>query len=705
MRYIAILILFISTGSIAQQSEAVSWMRFAGPDAQITSLCASSKSQDVFATSGDGGWFYYSLRRDHHDIWNSHFSPDRGDAYCSRLWRGDSELLSGGNGGVLSWNPLLNNFESVFNPGGTIYYMDATTDGDRIAVFTDDFVLHLYDRYAGQEVKAWPNTTGFCCFSPNGKLLLTGLDRTIALIDVENQSIIHRYSQFLNPPNALVFSPTTPGVFLVEDGGQFLEMDTSGRILSQLPGVDVGVEGNALAYSPDGNSVAAAGLNLVIMNPSDESSYDIQSPFGALNLAYMGGDTIVGTRYTDISLYSVSKGSYLGSLTTHVLKLSRVAFSGNGNWLVSSGDHFEDGGNIEQGASLAVWENTSGIRKRRIECAVNQACVAVSKDASIILSANNNILRLWTQDSDTSQILMGHKGNIWNIVYSPDDTTFATSSDHNELFEWSVKTHQIIHQYDAGGEIVCYSHDGTMIGTNVGYNFVVYDRATYQKIATIPVGPFISAANFTSDDKKLILAQGEPSQFTIYTLQSGASVIVPVAQGNLYNNLYNMVILPGDEQVAVPDQDSGIVIYDLTSGAIVQSLQYSGEKAQYNGYPVYTQAIALNPVTGELASGCQDGTLIVWKSPGTAGVAEHPATPAQMLDAFTSNGRITVRFPSGGNSGRVFVYSIDGRCVYNADIMGGINSCTTGLLPEGVYFAVLQTSNGERYFRKVTSIE
>jgi WD40 repeat protein len=270
-KIIVIASIFIAGASTAQPRSDIRWMRVGGPGPSDTfaSLCASNAG-NIYGTTYAGTWYFVSLLpgmmalEDPYSGFNAHAG------LCSVLDRGDSELLSG-LGSVDSWLPASNTFFPIFGGNafnGSIYFMDATENGNLIAFYTDDDSLHLYNRITNQQVASWPNANGPVSFSPDGKLLLAAMNNNISLIDVQTHTILHSFPQLVNPLNHepeddVLFNPVQGGIFLVNDVGfgHLFEMDTSGQILDSLLNINlgIGVDGNEVSYSSDGSIIAAAG--------------------------------------------------------------------------------------------------------------------------------------------------------------------------------------------------------------------------------------------------------------------------------------------------------------------------------------------------------------------------------------------------------------------------------------------------------------
>ncbi len=662
----------------AQPSAEVLWNRFQAGSADGLQLAISRTTHSVYTIGSE--WNCLALLPGHSSIENG-FDASRGGLSVSVLTSHDSEIIVGGSS-VISWNPVKNEFTSFWPLNSRD--LDVTSDGNLIAAVTEDNVLHLYDRIAAKEVMSWPNASGAIGFSPDGKLLLVGVDRTLVLIEVATRQIIHRYSSVFNVVSSLAWSPTSPGVF-VESSTGVVEMDTSGQAIATWK-ITPGIGRNLLVYSPNGSVIASVGPGEVdLLNPISQSLSSIDAPLGAWYLGFLSDDTLVVTSFADVSLYSISKKSYIGSLNGHTWRINAMAYSGDGQWLVSgSKDH-----------SVMVWEAASGIRKRVLRTPSEVACIGVSRDASIIVGGENDSLLLWTGKSDLPEVLLGHVGEISSIAFSPDDTSFVSTSFTGETFEWSLKTRQILNRYTSttGGNVICYSHSDSLLAGSDKNSFAIWDRTTQQKITQFSPSGLVLSASFAADDQHLILGCYGPNQFEIHPISSDPPIVVPYVRAAYLDGMTNFP--DGGHVVAIRD-DSGLIVYDLNTGQIRSTAQQSGKK-------VY--AVAVNPITGDFGSGFDDGTIVVWKAPGgTTTVRPISISPPATFDAFPTHNRIFIRSTAPQGNSRVMVYSIGGRYVWSSAIHGEL-SLETGPLSSGVYFVVLINERGERSFRKVSVIE
>jgi len=672
------------------------WMRVAGPSSVITSLTASGRS--IYTSSLNGEWGFWSLDRSMPSI-RDRFDNSRRTAYCSVLSHSTLKLLSGANG-IVEWEPLSNSFERILLlDTTTIKYIDASQDDNLIASYSvDDYQLHLFNRSLNKEIKAWPSASGPVRFIDNDHSMLSAINKSLVKIEIESQKIVHSYPFFTSPPWVIAINPKRGDVFATVSSRGAHEMDTAGNILSHWEGINTQPVQDAMAYSPDGSVIAAGTGALIIMNPSNGSLFQIQSPYSVYHVSFLNNDTVAASGETDVSLYSIKENRYLGSLDGQNWTIRGLAFSNNGDWLVSG----------SRDESVMLWETASGIRKRKLRCPKNISCVAVSKDASTIIAGLKNVqpdgtdfknvdsVLIWATNSDSAEImtLPSPTIGIWSTEYLPDDSTFVIAAD--SLYEINSRTHKIIWQYDMTKLVYCYSHNGEKVGLTDRRDDTlrVYDRFTHETVAAYYTPGILLSASFSDDDTKLIITRAIPYQFEIHTLVNDQAVIVP------YNSDYwpaGMVLLHGND-LGVVQSDSGLLVFNVNSGLLTKTIRPPDNTGPFLPISsIKVSSVALNPVTGDFATGEDDGSVIVWKALGNSKVATSFPHPFESFDAVVFNNRIEIQ---SLKEQQVYVYSIDGRCLWSSPFTH--DKITTTPLPNGVYFVILVNERGERAFRKVS---
>ena len=138
-----------------------------------------------------------------------------------------------------------------------------------------------------------------------------------------------------------------------------------------------------------------------------------------------------------IRLWNADTGKHQQTLKGHIAPVESVAFSPDGNTIVSGS---EDN-------TIRLW-NAHG-RKHRQTLAGHTApvvSVAFSPDGNTIASgSDDNTIRLWDADTGKHQeTLNGHNGAISSVVFSPDGRTLASGSQDGTVLLWEVASSIIL---------------------------------------------------------------------------------------------------------------------------------------------------------------------------------------------------------------------------------------------------------------------
>jgi len=704
--------------SFAQSSDIL-WARFGWPlgvDGVSNWLCISTDRQQIF-TSTFGGSERWPL------TYSDHPSRVRtvdliGDAtwpggQCAPLMpKGDSALIFFNGHAFGEWYFNSGRVAIIAHDSIAVTSLDVSPDGSLIAATGSSYnqrddSLHIIDRGTGIELWSIPNAVNIVRFSPDGRLLLTGMKNGagLALVDVIAHSIIHNYNQFSSTDN-VTWDPAVESVFAI-DGGNISDifhhtfiLDTSGQIA--ISGYFGGSSAfNDFDFSPDGKYIVGSGG---VIRVADGQPVHLDDPFheldGAYDIGFLNNDTIIVVG-RDVSLFSVSQQSYIRSINGGALSLS---FSGDGTKLAGVGV-------VDAATGLSIYNG--GYGEHTVTSHNGLVTVGVNNDNGLIYlgqfdpaaSTTGFVNDIILQDAlnDTSGFFQP------SLAFSPADTVFASgmgvySYDNNIPLQdslnvvklWSVKWRSEIREFrDPKYRAVmgiAFSSDGSMLagsfaggGSEWFYVWNVNDGSILYKKQSMGGYQLFFLPGDTS-----ILFDGQ----YIYNFKSQTSFEIP---NNPVWNFSTIAMMPGMKEFAGIQTTSGqpcsgIQIIDIATGNIVHTIQTPDSEI--------INCLAVNPVTGDIAIGGQD--LIVYKSFGNDAVAQSHTRSSQPLQAFTSNSRITVDVPSGEERGKVFVYGSDGRCYFTAEVASGEQSVTTSALPMGDYFIVFEPASGAPAFTKVS---
>jgi hypothetical protein len=675
-----------------QQDANILWAKGGASSIFFTTINSSASLNCVCTTSFDGDWQTWPLQANIPGLWNSS-GPG---ASCAVLVRGDSELIAGGNQGVNAWEIASNQIINITTLSSSfVLFIDATSDGNLIAAFTEnDNVLHLYSRSAGKDIATWQNASGPVCFSPNGKLLLAAINHSLVLIDVERQSIIHNYTQIVNTPGGIQFDPSSNSTMFAVSPGTGVElMDTSGEVIFQWPNA-------AFDFSPDGSQVLFVSLGEIsILNRQSGTMTEFSAQDSGL-VTWMNEDTLVVSNGSNVTLYSISTQSLIATLSGDVGAINSLAYSKDGKKLF-------DGFNL--------WDSETGSLLLTNPKGPGTSNFSASSNLSEFVAAlGDGTVWLYTSISDSGHLLPASGTPSVDTafapgapLFSPTDsvfvaggfiTNFSTGYDtldsRNAIKLWNAGG-TLIRQFNAPlypASSLSFSHDGSMLVGFVEETCYLWNVNTGLQIKTLGNNiPWIEAgavnvAFLPGDTSVVFGCDSHAGEFAIDRIRDDSSYLVSTPVEYMDGTIS---LLPDGHHFAEIDNRDPmrLDIFDLTNGEDFRTF-------------------ITNPITGAIATGGENGSLIVWNSLfAIDAVKETSPQPSVPLEAFAENGRITIRIPaatSAGLSGKVFVDRSDGQSYFTSEVQSGQSSVTTSVLPSGDYFIVFESSSGGQFFTKVS---
>jgi len=172
---------------------------------------------------------------------------------------------------------------------------------------------------------------------------------------------------------------------------------------------------------------------------------------------------MAGSNENAVRIWSVSLGRVKHSLLGHVGKVYAAEFSYDTQKVVT-GSHDR---------SMKVWDINRGYCTRTIFCYSSCNDLAISRDASIIISGHlDNIVRFWDLKTGdmAHEITSVHSGQVTCVRCSPDGRTILTNSRDNTLRLFDVRTRELLcamkqDEYKNGlnWTRACFSADGRYI--------------------------------------------------------------------------------------------------------------------------------------------------------------------------------------------------------------------------------------------------
>ncbi len=222
---------------------------------------------------------------------------------------------------------------------------------------------------------------------------------------------------------------------------------------------------NALAYSPDGKTIAACGKGgsaLTLWDAATGKELRRFSIYNQLNeLAFSpDGKLIATTDNSDCFLWEVATGEQVQRLRGHQKVIRGFAFSPDGKQLATES---ADG-------TVRLWDPSTGKEQRQIECNSGEVSpLTYSPDGkSLVSSSMDGVIHFWDAATGKERRqLSGHKKTVWRIVFSPDGKRLTSLSADETIRRWDVATGQTLRTL-RGKEMeiewpIAFSPDGTLL--------------------------------------------------------------------------------------------------------------------------------------------------------------------------------------------------------------------------------------------------
>ncbi|MGW7381844.1 nSTAND1 domain-containing NTPase [Streptomyces sp. NPDC054794] len=310
------------------------------------------------------------------------------------------------------------------------------------------------DTQASSATKRYPTrryptlrTLNDMAFSPGGRTLASHTvgNHGVLLRDAATGRIRKRLALHDGDVEALAFSPDghtlATGDF---DHGVELWNTSTGRLQRSMPGFGAGAE--YLAFSPDGHTLATSNIErgVELWNPttghlrhslpgfpSDVKTAEFSLDTDALAFSPDGHTLATGGMDRVVRLWDVPTGRLVKSLPGHTTTVVSLAFSPDGRTLAAGSDDH----------AIRLWDTATGrIRASLTGYTGKSGPLTFSPDGrTLAAGAESHTLRLWDATTgSTLATLQGHTSTVLAVTFSPDRRTLTTAGLDHTLRTWNA---------------------------------------------------------------------------------------------------------------------------------------------------------------------------------------------------------------------------------------------------------------------------
>ena len=315
-------------------------------------------------------------------------------------------------------------------------------------------------------------------YSPDGTRLATcGKDGTVRLWNARDGKPLAVFAGHAKEKevNALAFTPDGSKLASVSDDGLLFLWDTSmptatpedqiRRVDSQQPFADLSYVLRAVAISPDGKLIAAAGnerkIQLIPLQPKGtHTTLPSQSSSITSLLFSRDGRTLYAAEHRSLRAWDVESGQERWHDKQHEEVIIAICLSHDGDLLVSA----DTVGQIKCRETKTMERLPSFVTGHDRA----DALAFSPDDRTLAIGTQDGHFELWDVASrGRRDTIRGHVGALWSANYAPDGSAIATSSKDGLVRIWNLK-----------------SSDASRLATN---------SATYNAIAFSPSGTILAA--------------------------------------------------------------------------------------------------------------------------------------------------------------------------------------------------------------------
>ena len=536
----------------------------------------------------------------------------------------------------------------AFPDGKVLQSLNAHSENVNSAAFSRDgtilatasSTIKLWNLSTGKEIRtldAQPGIVTSVAFSPDGKSLASGgYDATVKIWDIKSGTLGLILKGHSSNVSSVAFSPDSK--FVASGGG-----DSKARLWEVLTGKLLHTFANhpsflrvtSVAFSPDGKTLASGvGGNVIGRSLNMVELWDVTNGT-ELNVLRGYSEAVQGVVFSPSARALISKGevsihgkyehglriwSLSADAEPRTLIAEAFALSSDGKTMALGRENTIEIWNLvtntlsrtlnasgrvraiaidaksetlasgDEGSSIILWDLKTGVQLRQL--GGYASVLAFSPDGKMILSAEDNELRLWDVTTGAvRRIFRGYTANAQIVGITPNGSTLVSIGtvkgrdgyDEDEITLWGLLSGKKLHSLRGASYAVAISNstrvspDGRLIASATGEgatNISLWDVRTGVKIRSFKGDNTIHALNF-SPDGKYLASGGSNGTIYLWDIATGKHVSTLVG----HENWVSSVAFSSDGKYLVTgSNDTTVKVWNVNNRTELTSLLSIGEK-------------------------------------------------------------------------------------------------------------------------------
>ena len=469
---------------------------------------------------------------------------------------------------------------------GQVLTVAFSPDGTRVATYSDDGTVKIWDAANGAQLFSFPGHTpkgsrvgiyrelvfsGRLAFSPDGMRLAATDVRQVKVWEVvSGKELLTIPNLYHANVSTLAYSPDGTQLAYGDEFGTTYIIDAlTGKALFIKPSISVGTA-TSLVYSRDGLRLATA-------------------------LSHYG-----------VQVYDAKTGKLLAIMAIESIGVSSATFNPDGTCLF-----INTNGGVPEMWDIATSKELPSFLTNMTDAA--PLSIIFSLDGTRLATGNQSgTASVW--DATTGKELLtlfGHTGQVYSVAFSPDGKRLATASQDGTANIWDITPdHEVLTLNGDGTPIraVAFNPAGTRIATASalwGGPAKIWDAASGQVLLTTPstYHEIINGLAFNPDGTRLATASSA-------MVGGGSAKVWDIATDKqlLYiydiNDIYDVAFSPDSARIATANRnDKMVTVWDAATNKSLFSLP---------GNTSLIRTVIYNSEGTHLATGSDDGSIKVW---------------------------------------------------------------------------------------------